>query len=65
MQTRDGAEGDIARNAASGQVAAQGFPLTSLVKRTMQPIGRHVQDVGLVAAEPNGRLPIPAQGCFA
>ena len=64
MQACDGAKGNIARNAASGQVAAQCFPLTSLVKRTMQPIGCHVQDIGLVAAEPNGRLPIPAQWRF-
>ena len=61
----DGSERHVAADAAAGQVAAEGFPIGSLVKRPVHPVRCHVQDVILVSAQPDGRLPIPAQWRFA
>ena len=55
-----GAVAHIAGFATACQVIGHGFPGGALVKRTVQLVGAHVQDVRVVRAELNGRLPVPA-----
>ena len=64
-QGRQGAERHISSTSATGQVPAEGFPGFSLVHGAVKLVGPHVQDVLLVPAQQDGRLPIPPERSLA
>ena len=60
-QGGQGSERHVASTSATGQVTAEGFPGFTLVHGTVKLVGPHVQDVLLVPAQQDGRLPIPPE----